>query len=119
MSFATRITVKWLLLFMLLMFVVACAGKQQPTGQDSSVTTNQRPPTSPSKAIESPGAQVLAVAREMLGIHLPLRRNGPKGLRLQRPGRLRIQPERGELPCTSRPKGSAMPEWTIFIGRNA
>ena len=68
MSPATQKTVKWPLLFMLLMLVVACAGKQQPTGQDSSVTTNHKPSTSPSKAIESPGAQVLAVAREMLGI---------------------------------------------------
>ena len=64
---------------MLLMLFVACAGKQQPTGQDSSVTTNQRPPTSPSKAIESPGAQALDVAREMLGT--PYRYGGtdPRG----------------------------------------
>jgi murein DD-endopeptidase len=67
MSPATQKIVKWPLLFMLLMLVVACAGKQQPTGQDSSVTTNQKPLTSQMKEIESPAAQALDVAREMLG----------------------------------------------------
>jgi len=79
MSPAPQKTVKWLLLFMLLMLVVACAGKQQATGQDSSVTSNQKPSTSPSKTIISPGAQALDRAREMLGA--PYRYGGtdPRG----------------------------------------
>jgi murein DD-endopeptidase len=79
MSPATQKTVKWPLLFMLLMLVVACSGKPQPTGQDSSVTSNQKPSSSPSKAIISPGAQALDVAREMLGT--PYRYGGrdPRG----------------------------------------
>jgi len=79
MSPATQKVVKWPLLFILFTFVVACTGKQQPTVQESSVTTDQKPSISPEKALESPGTQALDVARKMLGS--PYRYGGtdPKG----------------------------------------
>ena len=67
MSPATQNVVKWPLLFILFTLVVACTGKQQPTGQESSITTDQKPSTSPKKTIESPGAHALDVASKLLG----------------------------------------------------
>jgi cell wall-associated NlpC family hydrolase len=52
---------------MLLTLVVACTGKQQATGQESSMA-DQTSLISPNKAFESPGAQALDVASKILGI---------------------------------------------------
>ena len=52
---------------MLLTLVVACTGKQQATGQESSMA-DQTSLISPNKEFESPGAQALDVARKILGI---------------------------------------------------
>ena len=52
MSPTTQKVVKWPLLLILFTFVVACTGKQQPTVQESSITTGQKPSISPEKAIE-------------------------------------------------------------------
>ena len=102
MSPATQKVVKWPLLFILLTFVVACTGKQQPTGQESSITTDQKPSISPEKAIESPGTQALDVARKMLGS--PYRYGGmdPKGFDCSGLVRYAFSQSGVELPRTSR-----------------
>ena len=102
MSPATQKVVKWPLLFILFTFVVACTGKQQPTVQESSITTDQKPSISPEKAIESPGRQALAVARKMLGS--PYRYGGmdPKGFDCSGLVRYAFNQSGVELPRTSR-----------------
>ena len=102
MSPATQKVVKWPLLFILFTFLVACTGKQQPTGQESSVTTDQKPSTSPDVAIESPRAQALDVARKMLGA--PYRYGGtdPKGFDCSGLVRYAFNQSGVELPRTSR-----------------
>ena len=102
MSPATQKVVKWPLLFILFTFVVACTGKQQPTVQESSITTDQKPSISPEKAIESPGRQALAVARKMLGS--PYRYGGmdPKGFDCSGLVRYAFSQSGLELPRTSR-----------------
>jgi len=102
MSPATQKVVKWPLLFILFTFVVACTGKQQPTVQESSITTDQKPSISPEKAIESPGRQALAVARKLLGS--PYRYGGmdPKGFDCSGLVRYAFSQSGLELPRTSR-----------------
>lgn len=102
MSPATQKVVKWPLLFILFTFVVACTGKQQPTGQESSITTDQKPSISPEKAIESPGTQALDVARKMLGI--PYRYGGtdPRGFDCSGLVRYAFNQSGVKLPRTSR-----------------
>ena len=102
MSPATQKVVKWPLLLILFTFVVACTGKQQPTVQESSVTTDQKPSSSPEKAIESPGTQALDVARTMLGT--PYRYGGtdPKGFDCSGLVRYAFSQSGVELPRTSR-----------------
>jgi len=102
MSPATQKVVKWPLLFILFTFVVACTGKQQPTVQESSITTDQKPSISPENAIESPGRQALAVVRKMLGS--PYRYGGmdPKGFDCSGLLRYAFSQSGVELPRTSR-----------------
>lgn len=102
MSPATHKIVKWPLLFMLFTLVVACTGKQQPTAEYSSVATAQKASTFPDKAIESPGAQALEVARKMLGT--PYRYGGtdPKGFDCSGLVRYAFNRSGIELPRTSR-----------------
>ena len=102
MSPATQKVVKWPLLFILFTFVVACTGKQQPTVQESSITTDQKPSIPPEKAIESPGRQALAVARKLLGS--PYRYGGmdPKGFDCSGLVRYAFSQSGLELPRTSR-----------------
>jgi len=102
MSPATQKVVKWPLLFILFTFVVACTGKQQPTGQESSITTDQKPSISAEKAIESPGTQALDVARTLLGS--PYRYGGtdPKGFDCSGLVRYAFSQSGVELPRTSR-----------------
>ncbi|MDG5468869.1 C40 family peptidase [Deltaproteobacteria bacterium IMCC39524] len=102
MSPAMQNVVKWPLLFILFTLVVACTGKQQPTGQESSITTNQKPSPSPEKAIESPGAHALDVARKLLGT--PYRYGGtdPRGFDCSGLVRYAFNQSGVELPRTSR-----------------
>ena len=102
MSPATQKAVKWPLLFILFTFLVACTGKQQPTVQESSVTTDQKPSISLEKAFESPSTQALAVARKMLGT--PYRYGGtdPKGFDCSGLVRYAFKQSGLELPRTSR-----------------
>ena len=102
MSPATQKVVKWPLLFILFTFVVGCTGKQQPTGQESSITTDQKPSISPEKAIESPGTQALDVARKMLGT--PYRYGGtdPRGFDCSGLVRYVFNQSGVKLPRTSR-----------------
>ena len=102
MSPVTQKTIKWPLLFIVFTFVVACTGKQQPTGQESSVMTDQKPSTSPDVAIESLGAQALDVARKMLGTPYLYGGTNPKGFDCRGLVRYAFNKSGGELPRTSR-----------------
>jgi cell wall-associated NlpC family hydrolase len=87
---------------MLLTLVVACAGTQQPTAQEASVTNNQKRSGFPGKATESTGLQALAVARKMLGA--PYRYGGtdPRGFDCSGLVGYAFKQSGTELPRTSR-----------------
>ena len=77
-------------------------GKQQPKGQESSVTTDQKPSTSPDVAIESSGALALVVARKMLGTPYLYGGTNPKGFDCSGLVRYAFNKSGVELPRTSR-----------------
>jgi cell wall-associated NlpC family hydrolase len=102
MSPAAQKMVKWPLLFILLLSLVACAGKQQPVTQVPPATTDLKPSFPANKAAENPGAQALSIARKMLGTPYLYGGDDPKGFDCSGLVRYAFNKSGVELPRTSR-----------------